>query len=159
GNREEDDKSDPARLPDEGLQNLENPCPERMAAHPPLDDRVHLVPDVEDEDRSERFAQAKDDRLHGHVDPRIERQKNLDRQGKGDGGCDRVEEEADEVPDLAGRLQAKLECNEDGDVDLGPSRGRKATRRLKGSAGLPQHPEPVPSPPAPKTDSIPIRMG
>jgi len=73
GNREEDHKSDPARLPDEGLQNLENPCPERMAAHPPLDDRVHFVPDVEDEDRSDRFAQAKDDRLHGHVDPRIER--------------------------------------------------------------------------------------
>src|SRR5438105_3638205 len=58
---------------DKGPHNPETPCPDRMAAQTPLDERVHLVPDVEDEDRSDRFAQAKDDRLHGHVDPRIER--------------------------------------------------------------------------------------
>src|SRR6266550_7591415 len=129
-----------------------------MAAHPPLDERVHLVPDVEDEDRSDRFAQAKDDRFHGHVDPRIEGQKNLDRQGKGDGGRDRVEEETDQVPHLAGGLQAKLECHENGSADRGPSRGGKATRKLKGSVGLPQHPESVPSPPAPKRILVPIRI-
>src|SRR5438309_9335008 len=121
-----------------------------MAAHPPLDDRVHLVPDVEDENRPDCFAQTKDDRFHGHVDPRVEGQKDLDGQRKGDGGRNRVEEETDQVPHLAGGLQAKLECHENGSADLGPSRGGKATRKLKGSVGLPQHPESAPSPPAPK---------
>src|SRR6266550_8345479 len=130
-----------------------------MAAHPPLDDRVHLVPDVEDENRPDCFAQTKDDRFHGHVDPRVEGQKDLDGQRKGDGGRDRVEEEADEVPELAGGLQAKLECHENGSADLGPSRGGKATRKLKGSVGLPQHPEPVPSPAAPKMTGPNPRKG
>ena len=72
--REEDREADPTRPPDErlhGLQDLRTPW---MAAHPPLDERVHFVADVEDGDGTDGFPEAEHDRLDRRVNLRVERE-------------------------------------------------------------------------------------
>src|SRR6266568_169146 len=109
-----------------------------MASHPPLDVRVHLVADVEDDDGADRLAKTHDDRLDHRMDLRKGGEQELERDREDHGRCDDVQEETNQVLRRPGRFEAELEA-EGGEFDPGPPpRPGWARVRLKTSAGEPR---------------------
>jgi len=108
-----------------------------MAPHPPLDQGIHLVPYVEDHDRSDRLPEAEGHRLHGGVELRIRQERHLDGNREDDGRGNRIEEQAKEISYHAEGFQPQLERRRVQDDGRPILRREMEADVLKGSSGIP----------------------